>query len=105
VTSVAVVVLLVIAGLTAVISVTGVALMPGTYNRLHYLAPVSVVGSAAVAVAVILREELNTRGIKVLIVFAVLAALNPLIIHATARAGRVRQHGDWRQPEVKKGGR
>ena len=93
---VAVVVLLAVAVVTAVISVAGVAFMPGTFNKIHYLTPVSVGGSAAIAAAVIVREQLNTRGIKALIVLAILAALNPLIAHATIRAGRVRAHGDWR---------
>ena len=88
--------LLVIAGLSGLISLAGVALMSGTANRLHYLAPVSTIGAAAVAAAVMIEESLDDRGIKVLIVLVVLAGLTPLVVHATARAARVRAFGDWR---------
>jgi multisubunit Na+/H+ antiporter MnhG subunit len=81
---------------SAVLSVLGVAVMRDAYDRLHYLAPVSLVGSLAVATAVVVKEALNARGIKALIVAAALAGLNPLLVHATARAARVRAHGDWR---------
>jgi multisubunit Na+/H+ antiporter MnhG subunit len=93
---VVVAVLLAVAAVAAVLSVAGVALMGDTYDRLHYLAPVSVLSSAAVAIAVLVEELFNTRGIKALLVFGVLAALNPLVSHATARAARVRRAGDWR---------
>ena len=86
--------LLVVAGAAAVLSVAGVALMPGTHNRLHYLAPVSVVGGAAVAVAVVVAESFNARGIKALIVFVLVMTLNPLLVHATARAARARARTD-----------
>ena len=82
--------LLVVAGAAALLSVAGVALMPGTHNRLHYLAPVSVVGGAAVAGAVVVSESFNARGIKALTVFGLLLILNPLLVHATARAARAR---------------
>ena len=89
-------VLLVVATAAALLSVAGVAVMPGTHNRLHYLAPVAVVGGAAVAGAVVVAESFNARGIKALLVFGVLAGLNPLLAHATGRAARVHRSGDWR---------
>jgi len=88
--------LLVLAGVTAVISLSGVALMAGTANRLHYLAPVSTIGALAVAAAVVVEQSLDARGIKALIVLAILAGLAPVLVHATARAARVRRFGDWR---------
>ena len=88
--------LLVVAGAAALLSVAGVALMPGTHNRLHYLAPVSVVGGAAVAGAVVVSESFNARGIKALMVFALLVILNPVLVHATARAARARSRSGTR---------
>lgn len=87
----AVAALLVIAVTSAAVSVAGVAALPGVLNRLHYLVPVSTVGAGAVAVAVIVREQLNARGIKALLVLLMLAVLNPLLAHAVARAARARQ--------------
>jgi multisubunit Na+/H+ antiporter MnhG subunit len=90
---VAEVALLAVAGGSAALSVCGVALMPDAFDRLHFLAPVSVLGSGAIAASIVVKEALNARGIKALIVFAVLAGLNPLLVHATARAARVREPG------------
>lgn len=89
-------VLLICTGGAALISVGGVALMPGTRNRLHYLAPVSTIGVTTIVAAVIVEEALDARGIKALLVLAVIAGLNPLLVHATARAARIRASGDWR---------
>ena len=82
--------LLVVAGAAALLSVAGVALMPGTHDRLHYLAPASAIGGAAVAAAVVLSESFNARGIKALLVFAGLVILNAVLTHATARAAHAR---------------
>ncbi len=45
--------LLVVVVLAALLSVAGVARMHGAHDRLHYLAPVSTVGMAAAALAVV----------------------------------------------------
>lgn len=74
----------------ALLSVAGVALMPGTRNRVHYLGPVSVVGAAFVAAAIMTVNLFNARGLKSLLVCVVLAVLNPLIAHAILRAERLR---------------
>lgn len=92
----AVAALLGIAGLTALLSLAGLALMSGPHDRVHYLTPVSIIGSAAVAAAVVIQDAVNSRGIKALIVFAVLGVLNPILVHATSRAARVHEFGDWR---------
>ena len=89
-------VLLVCAGVTSLISLLGVALMSGTRNRLHYLSPVSTIGAAAIAAGVVVEEAFDARGIKALLVFALITGLNPLLVHATACAARIRSSGDWR---------
>lgn len=88
---IAVAVLLSGAGLTAVLSVAGVALMQGAYNKMHFVAPLAAIGSAAVAAAVVTRELLDARGIKALLVFGMLAGVNAVVVHAIARAGRLRE--------------
>jgi multicomponent Na+:H+ antiporter subunit G len=64
--------------------------MQGTQNKLHFLAPVSVVGAGAIAVAVVVERLFDTRGVKALLVFGILAVLNPVLVHATSRATRAR---------------
>jgi multisubunit Na+/H+ antiporter MnhG subunit len=57
---------------------------------------VSTIGVTAIVAGVIVEEALDARGVKALLVLALIAGLNPLLVHATARAARVRASGDWR---------
>jgi monovalent cation/proton antiporter MnhG/PhaG subunit len=84
-------ILLVIAVASAVVSVAGVAIMPDTLTRLHYLTPVSAIGAGAVAVALLIRDSFDQRGFKGLIVLLLLAGLNPVVAHAVARSAHTRQ--------------
>ncbi len=91
-------VLLALAVLTVAAAALGVAVMPGAYDRLHFVTPAAVVAPVLVTLAVFVREGLdeNTGETVVALVFMVAAA--PFLSHATARAIRVRERGDWRQP-------
>jgi monovalent cation/proton antiporter MnhG/PhaG subunit len=82
----------------------GVLLMRGAYDKLHYTAPATTIGSLAIALAVVVEESFSQAGIKALLVFAVLGVANPVLTHATARAARVRQFGTW-QPDAGGGDR
>jgi multicomponent Na+:H+ antiporter subunit G len=88
--------LLALAVLVAVGSTVGLVAARDDLDRLHYLAPASVVSPVLVAVAVVAREALDGRAIKALLVAAFFLVLNPILSQATARAARVREHGDWR---------
>jgi multisubunit Na+/H+ antiporter MnhG subunit len=72
--------------------------MPNVYDRLHLATPAAVLSPILVAVAVVVKELFNTRGIKALMVAGVLLVLSPVLNHATARALRIRELGDWRLP-------
>ncbi len=90
---IAVAVLLVVVVASTALSVAGAALMPGALNRLHYLALPSTVGAGALAAAVMVRQELDSRGVKALVVVGILAGLNPVLVHAIARSARHREPG------------
>ena len=75
----------------------GVLVVRDAYDKLHYTAPATTVGSLAIAAAVVVSESLSQAGIKALLVFLALLVTNPVLTHATARAARVRQLGTWRQ--------
>jgi multicomponent Na+:H+ antiporter subunit G len=92
---VVVAVLLVIGVVVVLGSVLGVIVMRDAYDRLHYTAPASTLGSIAIATAVVVRESLSQAGIKALLVALVLLVTNPVLTHATARAARIREHGAW----------
>ena len=85
-----------LAVLVAVGSVVGLIAARDDLDRLHFLAPASVVSPVLVALAVVVREALDGRAIKALLVAAFFVVLNPILSQATARAQRVREHGDWR---------
>ncbi len=89
-------VLLGLAVLTVAASAVGVAIAPDSYARLHYVTPAAVMAPVLVALAVFITEGLdeNTGETVVALVFMIAAA--PFLSHATIRAIRVREAGDWR---------
>ena len=89
------------------LSCLGVLVMRDPYDRLHYTGPAAVLAPVAIAAAVVLEEQLSAAGIKALLVALVLVATNPVLGHATARAARIRQFGEWRvrEEERNQGGR
>jgi multicomponent Na+:H+ antiporter subunit G len=91
-------VLLALAVLTVAASALGVAVMPNAYARLHYVTPAAVVAPVLVTLAIFVQEGLdeNTGETVVALVFMIIAA--PFLSHATIRAMRVRDRGDWRRP-------
>jgi multisubunit Na+/H+ antiporter MnhG subunit len=89
-------VLLGLAAVVAVGSVVGLVAARDDLDRLHYLAPASVVSPVLIAAAVVAREAFDGRAIKALLVAAAFVVLNPVLSQATARAERVRERGDWR---------
>lgn len=70
----------------AALSVVGTMLTRDTQDRVHFLAPVSSISPLVIAVAVVVREVFNSRGLKALLVFVLVAALNPVLMHAIARS-------------------
>ena len=88
------------------LSCLGVLLMRDPYDRLHYTAPASVLAPVPIAAAVVVTEGLSAAGIKALLVAFVLVATNPVLGHATARAARIRERGQWTitDAERKEGG-
>ena len=91
-------VLLGLAVLTVAAAALGVAVMPDAYARLHYVTPAAVVAPVLVTLAIFVTEGLdeNTGETIVALFFMIVAA--PFLSHATIRAMRVRDRGDWRQP-------
>jgi monovalent cation/proton antiporter MnhG/PhaG subunit len=76
-------------------SCVGVLVMRDAYDRLHYTAPATTIAPLAIATAIVLEEGLSAAGIKALLVALALLVTNPVLTHATARAARIRQLGEW----------
>lgn len=72
------------------VSALAVVVMPGFYDKLHFLAPPAVLATSAVTAAVLLQEGISATGIQALLVLAVMVVSNPILTHAAARAQNLR---------------
>jgi monovalent cation/proton antiporter MnhG/PhaG subunit len=89
---VAVAVLLVIGVGAQLLACVGIALMRNVYDRLHYTGP-TVLGAAALAGAVLVREGFSFIADKGLLLAAVIAITSPVIVQAIGRSARVGERG------------
>jgi multisubunit Na+/H+ antiporter MnhG subunit len=89
-------VLLGLAVLTVAGASVGVLLMRDACQKLHFVTPAAVVAPVLVALAVLAEEGLreNTGETCLALLFMVIGG--PYLSHATVRAIRVREAGDWR---------
>ncbi len=87
--------LLAVGVLAVLVSVVGVLVMRDPYDRLHYTGPANTVAPIAIAAAAALSEGLTAASLKAGLICAIVLFTSPLLVHATARAGRVREHGRW----------
>jgi len=80
----------------------GVLVMRDAYQKLHFVTPAALVAPALVALAIFVQAGLveNTGETLVALLFMVIGG--PFLSHATVRAIRIRETGDWRRKGVKK---
>jgi multisubunit Na+/H+ antiporter MnhG subunit len=91
-------VLLALAVLTVAAAALGVAVMPNAYARLHYVTPAAVVAPVLVMLAIFVSQGLDENTGETVVALVFMIAAGPYLSHATIRAMRVRDQGDWRQP-------
>jgi multisubunit Na+/H+ antiporter MnhG subunit len=74
----------------------GVLVMRDAYQKLHFVTPAALVAPLLVLLAIFVQVGLleNTGETLVALVFMVIGG--PFLSHATMRAIRVREKGDWR---------
>ncbi len=85
-------------GVTVVVSAIccwALVLFHDAFERLHYLSTITTVSTFALLLAVVIKEGAGQAAIKVILSFVVLLLINAVVTHATARAARVRQFGQW----------
>jgi multisubunit Na+/H+ antiporter MnhG subunit len=93
-------ILLGLAVLIVIVSAVGVLVMREAYEKLHFVTPAALVAPALVALAVMVQHGVyEMTGESFLALFFMIIA-GPFVSHATIRAIRVREKGDWR-PEKK----
>ena len=81
----------------------GVLLMRDAYQKLHFVTPAALVAPALVALAVLVQAGLVENSGETCLALVVMVIAGPFLSHATMRAIRVRERGDWR-PGAGKGG-
>jgi monovalent cation/proton antiporter MnhG/PhaG subunit len=87
--------LLVIGALGFIFSSLGLLFTHDVFDRIQFLAPASLVGALAIALAVLVHEGFNQAGVKAVLIAFLFLWANPILSHATARAARVRLKGRW----------
>ncbi len=83
------------AAIVAVSSV-GVLMMRDAYQKLHFAGPVVVVSPVLVTVAVWLHAGNTATTLEAMLALLFVITAGPVLTHATVRAARVRETGDWR---------
>jgi multicomponent Na+:H+ antiporter subunit G len=79
--------------LSVVLSSAGLVAAKSGWDKLHYTSPAAVVAPVAIAAAVLVETPLSSAGAKAVLVAVVLVLTGPVLVHATARAARIREHG------------
>jgi multicomponent Na+:H+ antiporter subunit G len=88
--------LLVLAVLVVLGSSLGVLLMRDVYNKLHYVTPAALVAPVLAGLAVLARSGFDVNTGQTCLTLGFLIVGTPFLSHATIRAVRIRQTGDWR---------
>jgi multisubunit Na+/H+ antiporter MnhG subunit len=94
--------LLALAVLVVAASALGVLTMPDAYQKLHYVTPAAVVAPLLVALAIFVQEGLDENTGETCVALFFMMVAGPFLSHATIRAIRVRERGDWRLKPGKK---
>jgi multisubunit Na+/H+ antiporter MnhG subunit len=74
----------------------GVLLMRDAYQKLHFVTPAALVAPVLVALAVLVQMGLQENTGETCLALFFMAIAGPYLSHATMRAIRVREKGDWR---------
>ncbi|HET9893869.1 MAG TPA: monovalent cation/H(+) antiporter subunit G [Streptosporangiaceae bacterium] len=88
-----------IGALVALISCIGILVMRDAYQKLHYVTPVSLVAPVAVGLAILIKSGWSSSSAQTWLAIGFMAIASPYLSHATLRAARVRETGDWRLTE------
>jgi len=92
---VAVAVLLAMGVASGLMGALGLLAVRDPYDQLHFTGPATVIGPVAIAAAVLVEEPLSSAGIKAALVALIMVGTGPILLHATARAARIRERGRW----------
>jgi multicomponent Na+:H+ antiporter subunit G len=78
-------------------SSVGVLVMRDVYDKLHFVTPAALVAPVLVMFAVLIRARFSATTAETFLVLLFMVIAGPYLTHATIRAARVREQGDWRR--------
>jgi multisubunit Na+/H+ antiporter MnhG subunit len=82
----------------------GILVMRDAYQKLHYVTPVALVAPLIAGLAVLAQSGLTENTVQTWLALFFIGISGPFLTHATIRAARIREKGDWR-PGARRGGR
>jgi multisubunit Na+/H+ antiporter MnhG subunit len=77
-------------------SCVGILVMRDTYQKLHYVTPAAVIAPLAVGLAVLVQSHWSENSLETWLAVLFMLISGPFLSHATIRAARIREQGDWR---------
>jgi multisubunit Na+/H+ antiporter MnhG subunit len=77
-------------------SSVGILVMRGPYRKIHYVTPASLVAPLFVGLAILAQSGLTANTAEMCLALVFLGIAGPFLAHATMRAIRIREAGDWR---------
>ncbi len=98
-------VLLGLAVLIVLASSVGILVMRDAYQKLHYVTPAALVAPLIVGLAVLAQSGLTENTVQTWLALLFIMIASPFLSHATIRAARIREKGDWRPGAVGDRGR
>lgn len=77
-------------------SAVGILVMRDVYQKLHYVTPAALVAPFVVGLAVLAQSGLTEDTAQTCLALVFIMIAGPFLTHATLRAARIKQTGDWR---------
>ena len=88
-------VLLGMAVLVVLASSVGILVMRDVYDKLHYVTPLALVAPVIVGLAILVQSGWSVNSLQTWLAIALMVIGTPFLSHATVRAARIRESGDW----------
>jgi multisubunit Na+/H+ antiporter MnhG subunit len=77
-------------------SSVGILVMRDVYQKLHFVTPAALVAPILVGLAVLVQSGWSARSSQTWLTLLLVVVAGPFLAHATIRAARIRETGDWR---------
>ncbi len=81
---------------TVLASSLGILVMRDPCQKLHYVTPAALVAPVIVGLAIFAQSGLTENSAQTALALAFIVISGPVLSHATIRAARIRETGDWR---------